>query len=61
MHSKVTSLILASFGLSLVVGSFFIDGFTTATHLDINIEKADFVMPAAHRVLQFNFPMKPGT
>ena len=50
MNSKLAPLILAFVGLLLVVGSFFINDFTKSGDLDVNIDKADFIMPAAHRV-----------
>lgn len=50
MNSKSASLITASIGLVLVVASFFISSFTKSGELDITIDKAGFIMPAAHRV-----------
>lgn len=50
MNSKLTPLIIAFVGLLLVIGSFFINDFSQSGDLDVTIEKADFIMPAAHRV-----------
>lgn len=50
MNSKLAPLILAFVGLLLLVGSFFINDFTKSGDLDVTIDKADFIMPAAHRV-----------
>ncbi|MGV8815572.1 MAG: hypothetical protein ACOH2D_15835 [Gelidibacter sp.] len=50
MNSKLAPIISASIGLLLVVGSFFINDFSTSEDLDVTIKKADVIMPAAHRV-----------
>lgn len=50
MNSKIAPIILASLGVLLVAGSFFINDFSKSGDLDVTIEKADFIMPAAHRV-----------
>lgn len=50
MNSKLTPIILASIGLLLVIGSFFIKDFSKSGDLDVIIDKADFIMPAVHRV-----------
>src|SRR5690554_3135437 len=50
MKSKLTPIILASIGALLIIGSFFINDLFKSGDLDVTIEKADFIMPAAHRV-----------
>lgn len=49
MKSKLIPLIIASAGLLLLASSFLITG-SPSGDLDVVIEKADFIMPAAHRV-----------
>lgn len=50
MNSKVAPLALASLGLLLVVGSFFVNDLFKSGDIDVTIDKAGFIMPAAHRV-----------
>lgn len=50
MNSKLTPIIIASLGLLLVAGSFFLNGSSGSGDLDVQIEKASFIMPAAHKV-----------
>lgn len=50
MNSKITPIILACAGVLLLIGSFFSNSFFKSGDLDVTIEKADFIMPAAHRV-----------
>ena len=49
MKSKIIPIILASLGLILLAASFFIKG-SASGDLDVEIVKADFIMPAVHRV-----------
>ncbi|MGC1633631.1 MAG: hypothetical protein WA749_16095 [Gelidibacter sp.] len=50
MNSKLAMNIIASIGLLLAFECFFINDLYTSGDLDVNIEKAVFIMPAAHRV-----------
>jgi len=49
MKSKSIPIIIASLGILLLAGSFFSMG-SASGDLDVDIVKADFIMPAAHRV-----------
>lgn len=49
MKSKLIPIIVASLGVLLLLGSFFIKG-SASGDLDVDIVKADFIMPAVHRV-----------
>ena len=49
MKSKLIPIIVASLGVLLLAGSFFYKG-SASGELDVDIVKADFIMPAAHRV-----------
>ncbi|MEZ4801698.1 MAG: hypothetical protein R2797_02920 [Gelidibacter sp.] len=49
MKSKLIPIIIASVGLLLLVASFLFKG-SASGDLDVDIVKADFIMPAAHRV-----------
>ena len=50
MNSKLTPIIIASLGILLISGSFFIGDFSKSGDIDVTIDKADFIMPAVHRV-----------
>lgn len=50
MKSKLAPIILAALGILLVAGSFFINDLSKSGDIDVTIDKADFIMPAVHRV-----------
>lgn len=49
MNSKLTPIIVAALGALLLAASFIFKG-SSSGDIDVAIEKADFIMPAAHRV-----------
>ncbi|MEZ4792200.1 MAG: hypothetical protein R2783_01600 [Gelidibacter sp.] len=50
MKSKLIPIIIASLGILLLAGSFFFNGSPGSGDLDVEIQKATFILPAAHKV-----------
>ncbi|HNQ27116.1 MAG TPA: hypothetical protein PKL92_04280 [Aquaticitalea sp.] len=50
MNSRITPIIVAAIGAILLAASFVFKGNASGDDINVVIEKADFIMPAAHRV-----------